>query len=712
MPLPLRTRKFITTVGRAFASEARMARAEAWLKQQVFSAYQGAAGSMSVDVSLQYGWNATGWMYGVHALNSPPAATARYTPISLASPIASGDVRFVAGTIYLTLASNGTNCSPVVVDSPTSFDILYAGAVSGRIVGVSTASGLYTVKLYNQVPGDTFYLLQTVAVSTTGTWSLTATAQTAGWRRIMRLFDGAGVQVGGDWTTTRNGGVNTDYTAEYRNFTDTWYHQTYGPVYLVGGQAMCDLEMAGTTGDPRLRIINTSTGVQQGNEWFNLANNKNYYTALVNELVLVSDIGYDQSAWPVFTDGTWAVYVPFTAARRYEIRNGTTLLAVASHDRGMIRSYLIDDPADPQYNKSVTDRCWAYDQALAIVWWVERGDIERAYRMCLGFLAAQYLTADKYYGSFPWSVNHLSAVAPDQYIRSGGTAWFVYAMLRTIQAAPTHASRATVETGIRRGLGFFVGIQSATLGLVGLGYGRYVARVTGNPNDPYATTFDPTWDGTTNFGVEHNIDLWYTFRLAKLVLGDASFQTTANQIRDGLNTYLYDSVTRHTFYLGCDATGAPYAESGVIQGSLDSSTWGALWLISQGDTTRAGQALDRANALYRIVHPIGGIGYTPYSNVEYSIAVADPRPLWIEGSMGATLAQARLGRQAEFDTVTANVFALQETDGSYRYSIGGDAANEIPKWKYVGSTVWALFNLHYVVQRTFGVATPVGPWTE
>jgi hypothetical protein len=411
-----------------------------------------------------------------------------------------------------------------------------------------------------------------------------------------------------------------------------------------------------------------------------------------------TDIDYLQGSSPLAYDFSWSVagaHVGGKTARLVRIADGLAMTE-AYFGNGLVRSYQV--PPNAMGYFYLKDRCYLYDQALAICMAVVNrsgaanallpGLLLDGLKLALdGGIAS---TTSYALGSQPvcFSVNYKSGIPPDIYVRSGATAWVLYA-LSFYAANITDPSRTWIAAYID-----LVATQLLSYQLPA--GGNYPGTVTPiNPlqagalcggvglyNPPYYTTFTNTtitWCST-----EHNIDAYFALTLAGTVRGNASYTAAAATIGSAL-AYTFWNYAAQMFYQGIDSTGPDSGDA------LDCHTLGSLFLRYWGDATKAGQAY-AGIAAYAVIDPNTGVaGYTPYlASRGYPGASME---VWGEGSLQVVLARVAAG---DLTRAEADYQALLATAGPFGlpYATLRDTTYELADWPSVASTAWMMLAMH------------------
>ncbi|HEX8359154.1 MAG TPA: hypothetical protein VF613_03485, partial [Longimicrobium sp.] len=366
----------------------------------------------------------------------------------------------------------------------------------------------------------------------------------------------------------------------------------------------------------------------------------------------------DDHRWSLFTEGgSQKLLRLVNTATGHEYARWT-------HGNGLLRSYALA-PDDVASGTSFEHRGTTYDQAVAVLAFLQAGDLTTATRLGTALAGIAH-----YNGAFPFSFHQIARIGGDPYYRSGAVAWGAYALTRLTGALAASAPRE-IESAARHALDYLLNLQDAETGLVRGGSGRYAA------DDTFYPDYTVGW-----YSTEHNIDAWFAFRAAGEMFDVPAYKAAAARIRRGLRRWCWDEANGR-FWQGLGADRTPDG-----QGALDVHSWGALLLHAWGMAGRASRALSRADSVYRLADPATGVkGYKPYTPAEGYPGAAET--VWLEGSFGVLLAKLRTGAAGAAE-LSAGLESLQEAGGGFPYATVRDARYEITDRLSVASTGWYL----------------------
>lgn len=263
----------------------------------------------------------------------------------------------------------------------------------------------------------------------------------------------------------------------------------------------------------------------------------------------------------------------------------------------------------------LANRSFVYDDALALLWASERGDVLLA-RALAETLSALQLPDGAWGFSF--------AVFGDGfynagYVRAGTVAWVVYALARYQHLSGDRQFANTLE----RGLLWLIG-QTNAQGLVRAGRGRWID----------GKLFDPDYDARFA-ATEHQIDAWFAYLAATAADPELSTRLELPKARARLAAAMDTHLWRP------DEERYAQGKDGDKQddhSALDAAgSWAALYDAARDRPGRAQAALAWVQREHATVSQ-GWPGLRPY--------VPDPPDTWfVEGSLAVALAWWRLGER-------------------------------------------------------------------
>lgn len=406
---------------------------------------------------------------------------------------------------------------------------------------------------------------------------------------------------------------------------------------------------------------------------------------------------------------------------------------------------------------ALRDRCFVYDQGVALIAACIIGDQSWAERWLEGMLASLYIsdqsvpgtpgvpTADPLLiGNVAFSVNRNSGVPPDDYVRTGATAWvgtalayfcrtFPQSDLYGIAYARLFAMMDNLDTHYKilpghpdyrkNGQPGFAGndpnqyvlvppLNGVTqnpvredipvqwkdnrYGLYAGGYGAYVQAY-----QAYAPTYRIPW-----VAAEHNIDMYFLLYDCYKVSGDEKWKTAAAEHYTRTMEVMWEE-DQGRIIQGARSLSKDYWTA------LDQHSWGACMMMAGGDPDKARRAMSNWTPRFKWVLDEGQEGYSPYAEGvglptgEFSPYDETPsqgvnlypdvgpdypgaqRGVWPEGTFGVVLAQLALGQKRQGAETYARVSPLLNTFG-YIYTTTPDLGYELQAWESVAGTGWAI----------------------
>lgn len=458
------------------------------------------------------------------------------------------------------------------------------------------------------------------------------------------------------------------------------YKRTSGGDVQVAKQSLADAETGEFTidlsdvssppaGAWAFGILDANAGyAEYGTKWPSPA----YYDGLEVQHKLVTDSIYDWSTTKALADNTFVFPNSNNGKKLFRLVDTASGNVLAEHveSTGLIRSFQIDDPADPAYGTALQDQSYVYDQAVALFAAIGVNDQPLADALVEGLLHLQETTGP-FAGGFVFAAPQLSPTYRDELIRTGAHAIATDALLEYIEKYPGSSNATQYRAAAVAGLAFIddtLSTSGTTEGLYLGGYGDY-----SGPSGSFDGTVVIPWAST-----EHNIDIWNTFVKAERVLGDSSgYGEKAAALNSAIMSKLYSAPEQRLFQ-GMQASGVDTADP------LDVNSWGAMQLYSAGQFDEALGALARVEPFKFTSNAV--TGYAPfYDSPGYPGAVPT---VWFEGSYGVALALYHVGNYDEYRALLTELANGQESDGSFRYATDEDAVYSITTRKSVASTAW------------------------
>ena len=381
---------------------------------------------------------------------------------------------------------------------------------------------------------------------------------------------------------------------------------------------------------------------------------------------------------PAKLDHTWQVPLAGGGAvGRVALVDVNTRRVLGEHTMptGLMRSFIVPPEGAGQDTTSVyydgfLDTCFLYDQAVALIAFLQMGERDAAVKLVDALLTVQ--NAD---GSFPFSSQQGQLYEHNaDFIRIGAVAWVCYALL--LCASPAFVAWFPNWPGgaAQNCLGYILTYLNS-IGTVNGGKGRYV----GSELDP--SYLVPWWS------MEHNIDTWWCLDLAHQLYGSGTvnYSGIAATMKAALLTdgYGWDG-SKGIFWQGGVVTAGNNAPDGMH--ALDTHSWGAILLQKWGRASDARVSLDRAARYYYVTdRPTGLSGYTTFIPLDGYPPETVKTP-WYEGSFGVVLAQR--GDTCEADALMSELKRAQRSDGSYLYALQADPVNDIKPWPCLIAPAW------------------------
>ena len=398
------------------------------------------------------------------------------------------------------------------------------------------------------------------------------------------------------------------------------------------------------------------------------------YRSLTTGLSAVPD-----STVPARRDGTWSVTLVPKGVGRVSLVDVNTRRICGEYTMpsGLLRSFIVpaadsgQRPIEDVYYDAFNDTCFLYDQAVALIAFLQLGE-----RAAARQLVNALLTVQNPDGSFPFANQQATLSAHEAgVIRNGAQAWVCYALLIADQPPfrdwfaerPTAAALAGLDYALD---------YTNTKGLIDGGRGRIVEGVL------EADYVVPWWS------TEHNIDLWWALDLAARLYGSKFVNYAARA--DALKAALLENG------VGWDGATGLFWQGGIVSNgvnkpdgmrALDTHSWGAALLEKWGLKAAAAASLARANGHYAVTDTLTGLqGFTTFISLDGYPPDTIPSP-WYEGSFGVVIAWRDQDPSHATDLLGKLVTA-QNPDGSYPYVLRADPVNDIHTFPCIIAAGW------------------------
>lgn len=335
------------------------------------------------------------------------------------------------------------------------------------------------------------------------------------------------------------------------------------------------------------------------------------------------------------------------------------ILAEHAPATGLVRSL---SPAAG--NEDAQFRSYTYDQALALQSALVMDDLATARILVHGLIALQTRSGQQA-GGFVSSAPQSNPAGGEPTYRTGNTAIALYSLMSYL-----HRTRASepdapaIRQAADQAADWLLRQQLATgpmAGLLTAGWDQ--AGVEPGTRLPFAST-------------EHNLDAWHSLSRAGQALNCPQCTAAANSLHDAILAMLWDSGGGG-FFQGMRPEGADRVEP------LDVNSWGSIFLDAIGRPELAATSLGRTAAFAVSDQSLSG-----YLAFRAQPTIPNPVPsVWLEGSFGVALAQARHGGAGYADTM-AGLAAAQRPDGSMPMASSVDVDRELSEASSVAATTW------------------------
>lgn len=447
-------------------------------------------------------------------------------------------------------------------------------------------------------------------------------------------------------------------------YTDSEYHQSEVSPGAIQSDGSWTIDLssvpANRAGSWRFRLYDTTTNQQIGESW----PRPETYENLIVQSYAVTDSAYLLGSQPASADGTFHFPSTNSGEKMFRLVDTTNNETLAEYFdppvSGIIRSYEYL-PGQQGYGTSQETSSYVYDQALALLVAIGKGDKETADLLFSGLKLFQTDHGEAK-GGFMSGIdqkNYTSNPNPSYY--TGGNSFAAYAALKYYEA---YGNQNGVLNVINDNLKWLNKMKTTT----GEASGLYRGGETFN-----GSTMQPiAWHST-----EHNTDLWHVFELASRALSDQNYKNESVSLANSIVKKLWNE-----------------SENRLNQGfndddkALDTASWGSIFLSAVGEHEKAKSNLDFAKNYF--IDRNDTKGYTPYADRANSIPT-----IWFEGTFGVAHAQNLLGRTNEAKKTIEDALAGQQTNGAFPYALDPDIPNGRTNANSVASTAWFLLANSY-----------------
>ncbi len=309
-----------------------------------------------------------------------------------------------------------------------------------------------------------------------------------------------------------------------------------------------------------------------------------------------------------------------------------------------------------------------YDSALVALVLLRHGQRGRAGSVLRGLASLQGED-----GALPFSFAGGDVESARAYVRAGAVAWVGYAATEYLDAEPGGDARADALRLAHRAASYLLSRQvdvagDARDGLVTGGSGVLVYELDGGRVTERLRVGPIAWVST-----EHNIDAYFFLRALARVTGTDAYARGAVRIAEGLTRAWRAD-------LGQLARGAgPGGERDDLR-ALDCASWGALFLVANGDAKRAEVAYRSADEEYATRFArLAVSGHRAQARgpvLEDTLLMArfsrslpaqtweHLEAVWPEGSAGVALAAWRLGHAERAAAILDALEPLRDAQGA------------------------------------------------
>ncbi|WP_428672061.1 hypothetical protein [Reyranella sp.] len=380
------------------------------------------------------------------------------------------------------------------------------------------------------------------------------------------------------------------------------------------------------------------------------------------------------STTPADRDGTWRATLVPGAIGRVSLVDLNTLRVYGecTMPSGLLRSYNVPATGMGQslrdvYHDGFNDCCFLYDQAVALIAFLQLGERKAAADLVAALRAVQ--NPD---GGFPFATDQAAILARGKaFTRTGAVAWVCYSLLLADQPRFRGWFADRTDAAAQACLDYLLTFRNG-LGLMNGGAGIHVDRVL----DPDRVV--PWWS------TEHNINTWWCLDLAATQYGIDRYRVAADALKDALETHAWNPSSR-AFWQGGTYTAGGNVPDG--QHALDMMSWGGILLDRWGRRSDAAATIARMFRHYLVTDGRTGLsGFTTFVPLDGYPQDTVLTP-WYEGSFGAVCA-IRSQDPASANRLMAALAVGQNADGSYPYALARDPINDINTFPCLIGAAW------------------------
>ncbi len=335
------------------------------------------------------------------------------------------------------------------------------------------------------------------------------------------------------------------------------------------------------------------------------------------------------------------------------------ILAEHAPPTGLVRSL-----SAPAGNEDAQFLSYSYDQALALQSALVMDDLPTARIMVHGLIALQ-TPSGRQAGGLVTSAPQSNPAGGAPTYRTGNTAIALYSLLSYLhRTGESEPDAPAIRQAANQAADWLLRQQLSTGPMAGLLTGGWdQAGVEGGARLPFAST-------------EHNLDAWHALSRAGEVLNCQRCTAAANTLRAAILAILWGS-SGGGFLQGMQPDGPDRVEP------LDVDSWGSIFLDAIGRPDLAATSLGRTAAFAVSDQSLSGyLAFRPQPTMPNPV-----RSVWLEGSFGVALAQARHGGAGYSDTM-AGLVAAQRPDGSMPMASSVDVDRELSTASSVAATTW------------------------
>ena len=613
--------------------------------------------------------------------------------------------------------NNGTSslCVADIVFDGTDYSLPYSDLVSGSVQNLASGSySDYWVYVYRYLEGDILYATETptsCSIDASGNWSQSSVfaghANYPIWVKMRRKTNTSSPDISAVAGLYPNG--------EYFNAgVDGYYVTTYGAI--GGTDVFPNDEVFLELTHSKCRLVRKSD-----NRIMGVSSNPIPYTGSWE----FTDTGTSPKVFRLYSGSA-----PMVQAGEYD--TGSYIVEKAANSgSGLLNSYWT--PLGGVLN----NRCFTYDQAVAIIAMISVGDEPTAKTLVQGILttltgsnSGSWTTEGTFAmtgSQWAFSVNALDGKYVDPYYRNGAQFWVAEGISFYKEKFPTSSIANQITSSLKSFWQtmfqyYWVGPSGSGIWPITASAAQYVAFSGGDSGYIQNTqsysgsglqlnTFlggagvygpAPAYYFTASYIIpwascEHNTDAWFALRSSARAIGgtwSSSLAASASLLGYALvNNFWYASGSQlrqqnaNSQSRAYQGIGNPYLPDDAH--ALDVSSWYGMALYAMGEYGKFSASM-AVLPQYYLQDPGGSTayGYTPYLELyEYP---GNTPTLWPEGTAGVILAYRLAGSHSFAKSIHDTLPAIFTSSFGFPYATVADPAYELGNSGSITANTWLM----------------------